>query len=190
MSGIALLIIAGILFAFRGKIFSTLSDDMHTYSQDIVITIKAQDGINNNILGRYVSLTIEEEKTYQDIDYENIVLDLKNRQQEEIFALTTSVYQKEDYYVIPQLVTSTIIMTDPLEENFIVNNPLKTQTDYIFMEFNEEDVKNIILNELPEKQSIDLMDWVLQNTKYEIVSFNPQALLFNIKATIELHRPQ
>ncbi len=190
LSGIALLIIAGILFAFRGKIFSTLSDDMHTYSQDIVITIKAQDGINNNILGRYVSLTIEEEKTYQDIDYENIVLDLKNRQQEEIFALTTSVYQKEDYYVIPQLVTSTIIMTDPLEENFIVNNPLKTQTDYIFMEFNEEDVKNIILNELPEKQSIDLMDWVLQNTKYEIVSFNPQALLFNIKATIELHRPQ
>ena len=189
LSGIALVIIAGLLFIFWDKLFSPLSDDMHTYRQNIIVTIQAQEGVNNNIIGKNILLAIEDEKIYQGMSYNDIVSDLKNRQQEEIFAITNSVYQKENYYVIPHLITSNIVMTDPLEEDFIINDPLKTKLDYVFIEFNEEDVKNVVLNELPEKQAVDLVDWNLQNTEYEITSFNPQALLFNIKATIELHRP-
>ena len=190
LSGIALVIVAVLLFSFWDKLFGGLEDTKHIYNQDIIVSLQVQDDVKNSIVGQNILLLVEEERIHADLTYENIISNLQSRQQEEIFALTSTVYQKEGYYVIPQLVTSDIIMMDPLEEDFIINESIKTQANYVFIEFNEEDIKNVVLSELPEKQAIDLVDWTLQNGQYEIISYNPQALLFNIKATIELHRTQ
>lgn len=190
LSSIALIIIAVLLFSFWDKLFGGLEDQKHIYNKDIIISLQEQEDIKNSIVGQNILLSVEDAKVYPDMSYEDIIVSLQNRDLQEIFDITSSDYKKENYYLIPQLITSVIMVSDPLQEDFVVNDSLRTQTDYAFIEFNEEDVKNLVISELPEKQAIDLMDWNLQNTQYEIVTYNPQSFLFNIKATIELHRPQ
>ncbi|MBU1203274.1 pilus assembly protein PilM [Patescibacteria group bacterium] len=149
-------------------------------TRHIFVSNASRGDIDNFVLGEYFNIDFEYE-ILTDADYESSLDSLENQAGEAILPYLNQQYAREGYYIIPQVLSSSLISADPPAEEFVPGDTLKATIKFIFLMAKDEYILNILSNiSQIDKEKIQLQG-------YQIFSYTIEngADLFDINVKFQ-----
>lgn len=181
-----ILSISGLLYYFQKDIFnfSIFDKKIEIYNQQFIVGIEEKD-IDNYIVGNIINIPIVLENSYEELEYEKVLESIQLEADDDAISVKDN-FIEENEYIIPYIFDKEIISIIPEKDSFNINDMVILEMNYDFISFNDNDFKNLILNNLSKKEKEEIKDWNIIYTDYFLIEFNEENNTFNIDGNIKL----
>ncbi len=203
-----ILILAGIFFTFKAPIINyvnsliistknyianQLRPDEYIFSRNIIASIDDDQKTPNLIA--FDPFEVIETRKGAGTSYQSIIDNIQNKLEGQVLAGINTTYKNDKLYLLPHILSTEIVNTIPIEEDFATNTPVAVTVKYILSSVSKEETKEKMFNSLTEDKKY-LADWNVVDLSYEIIerikdrSGDTKFDDFRLRATLKLNKPQ
>ena len=144
--------------------------------------------LENYILGSEINFSVNLNKSYKDMEYEEALKLLYFDAELEAVNMPKEELIEDDKYLIPHIFDEKVVRLIPEEDEFKIGDIMSLDINYKFIIFDKEDFKDLVFSKLPINTVKMLKNWKFWGSNYSLIEYNKEDKLFNLNGKIRFQK--
>lgn len=154
--------------------------------KQIIVGIKSPGSATKNfIYAKSASFTLNQEKDYPALSYQEAKDKIISNLSEEVLAELNKKYQQTNYYIIPQILDKKIISASPSAGDFKIGQAIKVQVSFSFLAIDNNELKQVLARNAQAGDQAKILNGNIEQAEYQIISWDSIAQSFVLEVSAQ-----